>query len=473
VCVIVLCSLALTAADAAQIAVKPLDNGSTLVAIEGELDLADIEAFRVKTEALPAARATVEFSSKGGSLLAGIRVGALIRAKKFNTVVPDGAQCASACALAWLGGARRFVGEYASVGFHTAYIQKTGGMTESGPGNAILGAYLNQLGLSEKAILYITHAAPTSMQWMSMAEAAEFGIAVTKLPPAHAGPGPADGAVAQQPEGSPERQAIEFVLALFERWSGSNAELLPFLNGVYTDKVVYYGKSTSQQAVLLTKRRFANRWTQRVYTVRPSSLTATCAGATCRVNGTMSWKFHAPKTTTTTATSHGVASHGVASFEYSIVLNHEHPKIAAETSSVNEEPSAAASSSSLGQVGRSIQQLLAKLSKPAKAPAKASTKTPTNPSAKAPANPSAIAPANPSAKAPTTPSAKAPASPLAKGPTNPSAKAPTIPSAKAPTNPSPKAPTNPSAKAPTNPSAKAPTKPAAKAPTKPSTGAAT
>jgi hypothetical protein len=275
-----------------------------------------------------------------------------------------------------------------------------------------------------------------------MEEAAEFGIMVTKLPAAHAAPGPVGGAVAQQPEGSPERQAIEFVLALLERWSGPNAELLPFLNDVYTDKVVYYGKSTSQQAVLLTKRRFANRWTHRTYTLRPSSLTATCAGTTCQVKGTMSWKFHAPKTTTTTTTSHGAASQGVASFEYSIVLNHEHPKIAAETSSVNEEPPAAASPSSLGQVGRSIQQLLAKLSKPAKAPAqaKASTSTPANPSAKTPTPPTAKAPTAASAKAPATPSATAPAGPSAKAPATPSAKAPAKPAAKASTKAATQAP---------------------------------
>jgi hypothetical protein len=376
VCVIAFWSLALTGAEAAHIAVKPLDNGSALVAIEGELDLPDIDTFRTKTEPLPVGRTTVEFSSKGGSLLAGIRIGALIRAKKFTTVVPDEAQCASACALAWLGGARRFVGEYARVGFHTAYIMKTGGMSESGPGNAILGAYLNQLGLSERAILYITHAAPTSMQWMSMEEAVEYGITVAKLPPPPVGPGPAGAAVAQQPEGSPERRAIEFVLALLARWSGPNADLLPVINnGLYTDKVLYYGKSESRQTVLLTKRRFANRWTQRAYTVRPSSLTATCGEATaiCRVKGTMTWKFQAAKAT----------SNGVASFEYSIVLSDEGPRIAAETSTVKEEPPAASSSSSLGQVGWSLQQLLAKLSKPAKAPTKPSTKPATKASTKA------------------------------------------------------------------------------------------
>jgi hypothetical protein len=59
-------------------------------------------------------------SEQGGKLLAGIRIGAQIRAKKFNTVVPDGAQCASACALAGSAAPGGFVGEQSDVGFHTA-----------------------------------------------------------------------------------------------------------------------------------------------------------------------------------------------------------------------------------------------------------------------------------------------------------------------------------------------------------------
>jgi hypothetical protein len=375
VCVIVFWLLALPVAQAADIVVKPLEGGATLIAIDGELELSDIDSFRAKAEPLPVGRTTVEFRSKGGRLLAGIRIGAQIRAKRFNTVVPDGAQCASACALAWLGGARRFVGEDSRVGFHTAYILKTAGPAESGPGNAILGAYLNQIGLSEEAILYITHAAPTSVQWMSLEEAAEYGIVVAKLPPASVRP-PADDPVGTpHPQGSPEQRAIDFVQALFESWSGSNAELLAILDKVYTEKVLYHGKSTPRQSVLLSKRRFANRWTQRDYAIRPGSLSATCAGAggTCRVKGTMTWKLHEAKTST--------SSRGVASFAYSIVLKDSGPQISAETDTVNDKPST--TSSSLSTVGRSIQQLLAQLSKPAKgASAKAPAKAPANAQAK-------------------------------------------------------------------------------------------
>jgi hypothetical protein len=375
VCVIAFWLLALPVAQAADIVVKPLEGGATLIAIDGELELSDIDSFRAKAEPLPVGRTTVEFRSKGGRLLAGIRIGAQIRAKRFNTVVPDGAQCASACALAWLGGTRRFVGEASSVGFHTAYILKTAGPAESGPGNAILGAYLNQIGLSEEAILYITHAAPTSVQWMSLEEAAEYGIVVAKLPAPGVSP-PADDAVGtQHPEGSPEQRAIDFVHSLFERWSGPNAELLPALDRLYTEKVLYHGKSTPRQSVLLSKRRFASRWTQRNYAIRPGSLSATCApaGGPCRVKGSMSWKLHEAKTM--------AASRGVASFAYSIVLKESGPQISAETDTVNDKPST--TSSSLSTVGRSIQQLLAQISKPAKAAsAKAPAKAPANAQAK-------------------------------------------------------------------------------------------
>jgi hypothetical protein len=271
------------------------------------------------------------------------------------------------------------VGENSSVGFHTAYIVKTAGPAESGPGNAILGAYLNQLGLSENAILYITHAAPTSVQWMSLEEAAEYGIVVAKLPPTGVSRGSSDVVGMQHLEGSPEQRAIDFVQSVLERWSGPNAELMPILDKLYTEKVLYHGKSAPRQSVLLSKHRFANRWTQRSYAIRPGSVSATCAaaGGTCRVKGTMSWKLHEGKTTT--------SSRGVASFAYSIVLKDSGPQISAEMDTVNDKPST--TSSSLSTVGRSIQQLLAQLSKPAKAaPAKAA---PAKAAAKAPARPKA------------------------------------------------------------------------------------
>jgi hypothetical protein len=72
-----------------------------IVMVEGLLDAHDEDQFGAQTASLPSA--FVAFSSDGGSLVAGLRIGEAIRRKGFSTIVPDGRRCASACALAWLG----------------------------------------------------------------------------------------------------------------------------------------------------------------------------------------------------------------------------------------------------------------------------------------------------------------------------------------------------------------------------------
>jgi hypothetical protein len=340
----------LVAANAASIEVKRLNNGSALIVIDGDFEAGDIDVFRAKVASLSASRVVVAFQSDGGNLVAGIRIGALIREKKFSTVVPDGASCASACALAWLGGTRRLVGQDASVGFHSAYVLKSYGPIESSSGNAILGAYLNQLGLSESAILYITRAAPTSIQWMSLDDAAENGIAVAPLSPDQS----ARAAVmAHGQEGSLESQATDFVRSVLTQWSKPGPEAMPIMARLYADTVVFEGKSTPKQDVLRSKQRIADRWSERSYTIRPGSLSANCArnGTTCRVKGVMSFRLYNARTSS--------RSRGLASFEYRVDLTGQAPQIVAESRSVHEP----ATASRLEKAKRDIQQLLAKVSK--------------------------------------------------------------------------------------------------------------
>jgi hypothetical protein len=64
------------------------------------------------------------------------------------------------------------------VNSHAAYIEKAGRASESGVGNALVGSYLTQIGLSENAVVYITQAAPTEMTWLNLREAKQIGIEV-------------------------------------------------------------------------------------------------------------------------------------------------------------------------------------------------------------------------------------------------------------------------------------------------------
>ena len=122
--------------------------------------------------------AVVLLESPGGLVRVGIEVGKIIRLKGFDTAVISGS-CESACAIAWLGGGVRFMSSNGKVGFHAAYrLNKDGSATESGRANALVGAYLNTLGLPGRAIEYITSAPPNGMNLMSREDAQRFGIPV-------------------------------------------------------------------------------------------------------------------------------------------------------------------------------------------------------------------------------------------------------------------------------------------------------
>jgi len=151
------------------------------------LDVADGERFFTKIA--PLATAMVRFQSNGGSVVTGIQIGEMIRLKQFHTLVPAGARCASACALAWLGGTHRFMGPGARIGLHAASDPKSGQVT--GVGNALLGAYLNRVGLPYSAVVYVTQARPDSVTWLSFADAKRLGIEVTLLNSAAGELGPA------------------------------------------------------------------------------------------------------------------------------------------------------------------------------------------------------------------------------------------------------------------------------------------
>jgi hypothetical protein len=145
------------------------------VTVEGTLSADDAEKFQEKTSALP--KAVVVLRSDGGNVLEAIKIGETIGRKGFFSLVAK--DCASACALAWLGGTQRFMAAGAQIGFHAAFNAQSG--RETGVGNALIGAYLTRIGLPYEAVAYITIAPPNSMTWLTVAEAKQYGIELTLL----------------------------------------------------------------------------------------------------------------------------------------------------------------------------------------------------------------------------------------------------------------------------------------------------
>ena len=123
----------------------------------------------------------VVLSGPGGATMAAVRIGQFVRMRGWDTLVPEGEPCMSACALAWLGGAHRYMGTTSKIGFHASYRMEGGKAVESGVGNAVVGAYLARLGLPERAVMYVTMAGPDDIQLLTLRDANARGIQVATL----------------------------------------------------------------------------------------------------------------------------------------------------------------------------------------------------------------------------------------------------------------------------------------------------
>ncbi len=336
-CLLALASL--LAATPARAATFVINAGEPpVVVVSGEIVPGDGERFADRVQSLD--RAIVALASPGGSVLSGLRMGQLIHDRGFSTLVPDRAVCASACGLVWLAGKRRFMEPEARIGFHAAYIVRRGRAQESGAGNALIGAYLSRLGLTDRAILYVAQAAPDDMTWLTPSAAGRLGLDLTVLTPREAAlpvplTPPRDGGTKAPAPGTepppavtvsnrPER-AMAFASKFYSIWSDTNARALGAFRTFYADTVLFYGTRATRQALMERKEAFAQRWPERVYAVQGDTMTAKCGAERCVVTGTVAWDArNAPRDTRTV---------GTARFELTLDVRSD-PLIVAETGTV-------------------------------------------------------------------------------------------------------------------------------------------
>jgi hypothetical protein len=313
-------SLWCTSGLAANITLAPWgdDPAHAIVIVEGRLESGDEIQFRTQVGRLT--KAIVDFNSDGGDLRAGIAIGKTIRLKSFSTAVLDGKRCASACALAWLGGSPRYMGRTALVGFHAAYIKKEGLASESGVGNALVGSYLTQIGLSETSVVYITQAAPTELTLLTLRGAEKIGIEVLpfeeQTPATKTAPGVTSREASNQEMSS---RARLFVKEINSRLSRINAA--EWVGQLYADEVISYGKLRSRREIVTEHRLYTEQWPERSYSIQDKSMNAVCGESgpgpaqpvpqvpvECIVTGTMEWKGR--------NVARNVAASGLSAFTY-------------------------------------------------------------------------------------------------------------------------------------------------------------
>jgi len=171
---IYLALFSLASAEAAEITVLRHRDPKMVptILVKGELVQGDALQFEQKIRGLN--RGLVVLSSPGGSVAEGLGIGAAVNTTGLATMTAD--VCASACALIWLSGVRRYYNEGARIGFHAAYRMENGKPVETGMGNAEIGAFLAHLGLSREAVRFIASAPPNNMRWMTADDASRLGI---------------------------------------------------------------------------------------------------------------------------------------------------------------------------------------------------------------------------------------------------------------------------------------------------------
>jgi hypothetical protein len=177
---LLLASSHITSALAADISKVAGKSGELdFIIIEGEIQKGDDKAF--KNIAFNTDRAIVILDSPGGLVIPALEIGKAIRLKGYSTSVTD-TTCTSACAIVWLAGESRFLSKKSRVGFHAAYSEDSDGKKlPAGVGNALVGSFLNSLGLSDNVVAFVTSAGPDSMRWLNKSRADSLGLVVNIL----------------------------------------------------------------------------------------------------------------------------------------------------------------------------------------------------------------------------------------------------------------------------------------------------
>ncbi|MBY5739882.1 hypothetical protein [Rhizobium leguminosarum] len=342
--------VALAAEAHAAISYQRLDGapGERALAIKGVFESSD-DPMTLVDEYTQYQPNYVTFDSPGGNVVAAIRFGRALRLLNARTFQIRAAECASACAFAFVGGVERFA-EPGSIGVHRVSLSDDAGMdnklvvssVQSLTGEII--GYLTDMGVSPNLLQLSLSIDSDDIRYLTSAEMRDWNIITPEnmpSPPAIAPPSPdaapelsaAPAVTPSDPSASEEAtasapgdlttEALDFANRYNDEWSKDSASALDFMKNVYADQVSFFGTLVDKDVILKDKAAFAQRWPERIYSVKPGSVTASCAGK-CEMSGIVEWFARNGDT--------GKTSSGMA--EFSFVWNTASLQIESETGKV-------------------------------------------------------------------------------------------------------------------------------------------
>ena len=162
------------------------DPNCYMITIEGRIDEGDEVTFAKVAKNVT--DGIVVMNSPGGHFETGLDIARQIRAKKLNT---GALYCASMCAVMWLSGSGHYYQKDSRIGFHGVYTvlvnkrsgERIKGVAPTVPSgaNAVLGAYLSELGVPYKTIDLLVSPGPDDMYWLKTKNLDALGIKATRI----------------------------------------------------------------------------------------------------------------------------------------------------------------------------------------------------------------------------------------------------------------------------------------------------
>ncbi len=155
-------------------------DGTSIVVVAGEFEaIDDLARFRETVRSHHVRM--VGFNSPGGNIAKAIELGRLIRAFGLDTVQIKRAECASACALAFMGGVRRMA-EAGAIGVHKSSFANP---DQIGSGDAVAAVqdmtaemidYMMEMGVDPALLRLSLRYGSDDMRYLSQSEMALYRV---------------------------------------------------------------------------------------------------------------------------------------------------------------------------------------------------------------------------------------------------------------------------------------------------------
>lgn len=290
-----------------------------VIILKGEFEYTDDPSELEKLVANSGARG-VFFNSGGGNIVAAIAYGRKIRALRLGTFQPRALECASACALAFLGGIIRYA-DPGAIGVHQSSfapghdIDSSDAVASVQSITAEIISYVVEMGVDPRLLQLSLSTESHDMRYLTAQEMKTLNVTTdgkvdvddssTQAPSSRTAKRtsarPSRTEIKQAPsprsaEAKPGMSLEQAALTMLYTYSTNasrrttNEEAAARIDArLYATDVDYHGKRASRVDILLDKSRYAVRWPMQIQSVTPGTEIVSCENGYCTTSAVVEW----------------------------------------------------------------------------------------------------------------------------------------------------------------------------------------